>query len=427
MTERRLLVRRTFAYAALPLLSLLTPLLVLPVISRAATTAEWSALAVGQSIGLVASLVVGYGWPVLGPPRAAQAGASERRELYADSLVSRLLVLSVVGPVVSVLAWFSSPGEGSAQVLCALTALGQAAVGLSISWYCIGVGAPAKIARYEVLPRALGAVAAAGLVLLTQWLWLYPLALLLSVVGGVSVFSRVTLRGFHRRRHGTSALRSMLRRQTPPTLIEVSAGSYTMGGGFLASLVTEPRQIAEFGSADRLNQISLQAIVAVGNALSPWVAESHGSQFVRRARLALAAHTTLGVIGLVGIAALGPWVSALLFGERLAVGRATATAFGAYFLFVSLQTVLARHILVSRGRVRVVLMATLLGAGLGVPAVIFGARAFGAAGAATGLALGELAICLVLVGPAVLTLRHHRSRPEGAPAVEELSPIAPRD
>ena len=110
MTERRLLIRRTFAYAALPLLSLLTPLLVLPVISRAATTAEWSALAVGQSIGLVASLVVGYGWPVLGPPRAAQAGASERRELYADSLVSRLLVLAVVGPAVGVLAWFSSPG-----------------------------------------------------------------------------------------------------------------------------------------------------------------------------------------------------------------------------------------------------------------------------------------------------------------------------
>ena len=312
-------------------------------------------------------------------------------------------------------------------MLCALTAVGQAAVGLSISWYCIGVGAPAKIARYEVFPRALGAVVAAALVLLTHWLWLYPLALLLSVVVGVSVFSRVTLRGFHRERHGVSALRSMLRRQTPPTMIEVSAGSYTMGGGFLASLVTDPRQIAEFGSADRLNQISLQAIVAVGNALSPWVAESHGSQFVRRARLALAAHTTLGVIGLLGIALLGPWVSALLFGERLAVGSATATAFGAYFLFVSLQTVLARHILVSRGRVRVVLAATLLGAGLGVPAVILGRARSAPPVRPPAWRWAELVICLVLVGPAVLTLRHHRSLPDDTATTEGIRATAPRD
>ena len=428
MSERRVLVKRTFGYAALPLLSTLTPFLVLPVISRAATTGEWSALAVGQSIGLVAGLVVGYGWPVVGPPRAAQLAGPERRDLYAQSLASRLVILAVVAPVVAVIAWFSSPAQGSAQVLCVLIALGQSMVGLSISWYCIGIGAPAKIARFEVLPRAVSSVAAAGLILLTGWLWLYPLALVLSVLGGVAAFTRLTLRG-PEGRHAGLPLRDVLRRQTAPTLIEVSAGSYTMGGGFLASLVTGERQIAEYGSADRLNQVALQAIAAVGNALNPWVAESEGAQFARRARLALGAHTALGAAGFLGLALLGPWASALLFGERLAVGAATCAAFGVYFFLVSLQTALARHILVSRGRVRVVLVATLCGAGIGVPSVILGAHLFGATGAASGLAFGEGVICLVLAVPAAITVRRHRDRPTGqdgpGPVADALGEVWP--
>jgi PST family polysaccharide transporter len=224
-------------------------------------------------------------------------------------------------------------------------------------------------------------------------------------------------------------LRDVLRRQTAPTLIEVSAGSYTMGGGFLASLVTDERQIAEYGSADRLNQVSLQAIVAVGNALNPWVAESEGAQFARRARLALGAHTALGAAGFLGLALLGPWASALLFGERLAAGAATCAAFGAYFFLVSLQTALARHILVSRGRVRVVLVATLCGAGIGVPSVILGAHLFGATGAASGLALGEGLICLVLAAPAAITVRRHRDRPTGprgpGPVADPLGEVRP--
>jgi PST family polysaccharide transporter len=194
-----------------------------------------------------------------------------------------------------------------------------------------------------------------------------------------------------------------------------------MGGGFLASTVTSPSEMAEYGSADRLNQLSLQAIIAVGNALSPWVAVSRGAQFGRRARVALVAHTVLGVLGCAAIILLGPWVTAVLFGSRFAISVPTAAGFGAYFLAVSVHTVLARHILITRGVVRPVLVGTIGGAVVGTPAVLFGALTYGASGAAAGLAIGETMVCLLQLGPAVRVLRRHSRMPAGpaAPATHQ--------
>ena len=409
-SERRLLLRRTFAYASLPLLSTLTPFVVLPVISRACTTAEWSALAIGQSIGMVGSLVVSYGWPVVGPARAAQTGIGQRGDLYAMSLSSRLTILAVCGPIVCLLAWFGAPEGISARSLCVLMSVNGILIGMSISWYCIGTGIPGAIARYEVVPRVLASLVATAAVLFTGWLWVYPSALIVATALGVMVFSRKIRT--HRRSKPlgeTDGLLVVLRRQTAPTMVELSAGSYTMGGSFLASTVASPLQIAHYSSADRLNQVAMQGIVAISNALSPWVAESRGRQFARRARLAVLTHGALGVFGLLGLAVLGPWASGFLFGERFAAGPGTCAAFGVYFFAVSMQTALSRHILVSRGRVSPVLVGTLIGAAVGVPAVLLGAHAFGATGAASGLAAGELLICLVTLGPALRTVRRHSS------------------
>lgn len=408
MSERHLLVRRTAAYSALPLVSALTPLFVLPVISRASSTSEWSGLAIGQSIGFLAALLVGFGWPVLGPPKAAQSDKSTRLEMYATSLTSRTAVFVVAAPVVAAIAWFAAPGTGSARVLCLLMAVTGALSGFSIAWYCIGTGAPGMIARYEVFPRAILSVIGALGVLATGWVWLYPVGVALSVVAGVAAFSRRTLSGYSRSRH--EPLNHVLRRQASATLVEASAGSYTMGGAFLTSLAA-PRaiQIAEFGSGDRLNQVAMQTIVMISNAINPWVAQSKGRAFARRAEIAILIHAGLGFVGIAVLSLAGPWLSALLFSDRLAVGLGTCAAFGLYFCAVSLQTALARHVLVSRGQVKSVLVATFSGAALGVPAVLVGAATHGAVGAASGLALGETLICAILAVPATRTIRSHRA------------------
>ena len=62
--------------------------------------------------------------------------------------------------------------------------------------------------------------------------------------------------------------------------------------------------------------------------------------------------------------------------------------------------------LVPRGEVKAVLRGTLVGAAVGAPSLIHGASAFGAAGGGAALTVGELAVCLVQLGPVIHVMRH---------------------
>lgn len=397
-------LRRLTAFAALPLVAATGSLLALPLIARNVDTQDWAALTVGQSLGVITSIVVGLGWPVVGAALVAQAKHARQRQIYADSLASRAFAAAVLVPLVGVLAACLAPGEGRA-VTCALMAMASALSGLSIAWFSVGRSSPQEIAIYEIAPRILGLSVAGVAVATTGNVDVYPASMGAATLGGVVVYTvRVLGRSAWSQLAAVSPS-SILRRQLKLSLIETSAASYTAGLGFLAAFSLSVPELAGLGSGDRLSQVMLQAVGAISNTVHPWVAVASGKEFRRRTLRAGAVHVSAGLLFFLGIGFFGPWASALLFGAELVAPPAVCWGFGAYLLFVSVQTIVCRHVLVTRGGMGDVIRANLIAGAFGVPTVIVGARVGGASGAVIGMAAGELLISLVAISAAVRSFR----------------------
>jgi O-antigen/teichoic acid export membrane protein len=377
----------------LPLLSLLAPFLLLPIIARLGGVGGWAAIAIGQSVGAFAAIVVTYGWTLVGPAKVAGVDEAARRLFYGDSVVSRLLLLAIVGPLAAGCTFLLAPASHRLEAVAMTVAL---AIGsLSPAWYAVGVGLPGLIAKYEVVPRMVAVGLAAVLLLATGQIVLYPLCLIAATLVGTGFFSANV--GHLQSRNGIDLRRVVgdmwLARSGAMTV--VAAGAYSATPVAILSLVAPSSAVAIFASADKLYKVALYSVQSLGNAFQGWVAEDSPSGISRRMRASLMAHFSLGVVGFAGIAIAGVPVTRLLFGDAVAADELTSLFYGVAFLAVSVNTSTGRHILVPLGGTRIVLLSTLLGAVFGVIAMALFGGIFGGRGGAAGLALGELVVCLV--------------------------------
>lgn len=402
--------KRLLGFAVVPLISAVSPFLVLPVVARSAGVQGWAAIGVGQSVGALAAMVVIGGWSLHGPARAAPASGPERRALYGESLVGRGFLYVCVLPPVVLANLLLLPGE--VAPVGALTSMAFALAGLSPSWFAIGVGRPALMARFEVVPRTAGALVAAGLVALTGQVAWYPAILFCGTLTGIVLLHAhegfggpgplaAALRGLWRSRHDLFAV--------------VAAGLYSTIPVTLVGAAVVVGDVARYSSADRVYRIGLLSIVALGGALQGWVAEDAAARH-RRMRVSVLAHALLGLSGGAALVALGAPVTALLFGERVGAAPDVVLWYGVAFAAVSLNTSTGGHLLIPLGASRSVLTSTVIGAVVGVGAMLVLLPQVGAVGAAMGLALGEVVVCVVQV-LALLRLR--------APSVAQEPAVAP--
>ncbi|HET9422329.1 MAG TPA: hypothetical protein VFO49_14415, partial [Nocardioides sp.] len=143
-------------------------------------------------------------------------------------------------------------------------------------------------------------------------------------------------------------------------------------------------------------------------ALQRGVSAADDANFRREARRAFLAHGALGVVGGAAVVLFGRDVTSVLFGSDLAAPQDAITFLGLAFFAVSLNTSLGRHTLASQGRFTALLAATAAGAGCGVLGILLGAELRGVAGAAAGVALGELVVLLVMGAAVAARSRPHR-------------------
>lgn len=161
---------------------------------------------------------------------------------------------------------------------------------------------------------------------------------------------------------------------------------------------------SHFASGDQLYRYALFAVTALGNALQGWTLESQGSSGHRRQVAALLLHLALGVIGAVALVILGPWATALLFGQELAAPWAVTAWYGLAFAFITMSTPLLRNLLIPAGRKRRVLIATGLSA-VGGLALMVGAGLMGSApGIAAGMAVSEALLIILTLRAALRVL-----------------------
>ena len=402
----RSVLRRLTGFTVLPLLSLVTPFLLLPVVARVAGPSGWSSFVAGQAVGMVGATVVFWGWNVGGPVLVAQASSAvERAEVYAASLRTRyLLLLGVVPAAAVVSALVAQPGH---RVDASAMAVATSLLGLSPSWFGIGVGDPWLLFWYDTMPRVVAAVLGAGVVWATGFVWTYPVLLALSVAVSLVAFRRRVVAGVD----GTSPFpvsRSggELRTHLGTAGINLAATAYASTPVPIVTVAFRPDVSSPFASADAAYRLGLFTVTAMGNAFQGWTLEGSGGERRSRHRTAFGAHLVLGVVGGLLFAALGPWVTGFVFGPDVAAPRDVCVWYGVAFLFLSVSTPPIRNLLVPAGRVRLVLGWTLGSAVVGLVLMLGAAVAGWSAGVAAGMAVSEAVLLAGLLGPA---LRESRS------------------
>jgi O-antigen/teichoic acid export membrane protein len=385
----RPLGRRILAFAGVPFLSLLAPFLFLPVLARLAGADAWVAIALGQSVGGFAALVAGLGYPTLAPPLVAVASPERRRRILATSLHVRLPVWAAAAVVGAVIAAVLSPATHRPEAAVMSLAMSMAA--LAPTWFWIGVGRALPILWSEVLPRMAATLAATGILLAGGGVLWYPVLLIVAMLAGPAVvYARVS--GDILMRPDRADAISVLRTHPPAVIAETAAGAYNALAVTLVTGVTPVTQAARYVSGDKAYRIGQYAVSALGNALQGWVAEApERRERARRLGIAVLLHLGLGAAGLLAFALFGPVMTALLFGGAVAIDETTAFGFGVAALGISLGTACGRIGLVTIGERTAFMTCVLVASVLGVAGLMVGGGVWGAAGAAWGLGLVELA------------------------------------
>src|SRR5690606_1698740 len=195
--------------------------------------------------------------------------------------------------------------------------------GLSSTWYMVGLGRAGLIVVYDLVPRFLATLLAAGLLIAVGSVIWYPALLLVATVAGGAAFILRTVGARNAIAVRRGELGATLRDHRSAMAIEVAGGAYNSLAVTLVTVGTSVAQAATYVSGDKLYRIGQYSVSALGNALQGWAVEAGPDAFRRRARTSVLAHLALGLLGFAAFALLGPWLSGVLFGEVVRIDQAT--------------------------------------------------------------------------------------------------------
>ncbi|WAH96531.1 polysaccharide biosynthesis protein [Arthrobacter sp. MMS18-M83] len=389
---------RLSGFTVLPLLSLVTPLLLIPVISSFVGGEGISSVISGQAIGTFAATVLMWGWNVDGPVAVARStSAADRGKVYLRSMRTRLLLLALVLPASAVVAALVANPAFRAEAIAMSWAVGIA--GMSPSWFCIGLGQPRLLAIYDTVPRFIATAAAAPLLLWTHQLWFYTGLLVLASIVSLVIFHRTFSPGGQWvPRDVRSAMRE-LASQGRTAGISLAGNAYASTPTPIATASTAPAASGSLATADTLYRFGLFTVVALGNAFQGWTLEHGAASHRKRHLAAICAHAALGVLGAVVLTLAGPFVSSLLFAGKAQATTELCFYYGLAFLFLSASTPFIRNLLIPAGQQQLVLLWTVVSALLGVAAMVWSGTSGNAPGIALGMALSEAVLFLALLIP----------------------------
>ncbi|WP_146188096.1 lipopolysaccharide biosynthesis protein [Mycetocola zhujimingii] len=401
---------RLAGFSGAPILSAVAPFLVLPVVSRVTGEEGWGDFLAGQSIGMLGMVAIQFGWGVIGPVRVARnPDRRTRAAILRESLWSRLVLTGLVLPVVALVTWLvTGPGVNLDAILVALA---MAVGGLTPAWFCIGSGRPDLLMLFDAAPKLAASVIAIPIILATGSVTAYPVLLGVFVVAGVAAHARATLKGLNLPRLSAKEVRGVIRGLVPTAGIDAVGNLYGSTAIPIATVGLSAVQASSFGSTDRVYRVGILAVMAFGNAFQSWVLDPSASSHRQRHRAALLSHVVLGVVGGLGIAILGPWATAVVFGADVAGRSAPSVLFGVAFFCISSSTPFIRNALIPAGRFRMVLSATTAAAVVGVTVMLIGASVGSEAVIAGGVAAAEFTTLVLLAGPALRIMNEPDRKP----------------
>jgi hypothetical protein len=396
---------RLAGFTGLPLLSLATPFLLLPVLSRIAGAEGWSSIVAGQAVGTFGATFIAWGWSIQGTVQVARNPSPQfRAELYRESIRVRLLLGLLVFPMVSLITGLLAEPELRLEAIA--MSWTTAVAGLSPAWFCIGVGKPGLLAVYDTIPRVIATLVATPLLLVTGKIWLYAPVLLIAVTWSMISFQRRVVpeaTGTFSRWGNTA---STLKSQAGAAGISVSGNAYAATPVPVAQALVAPAAAAGFGSADTVYRFGLFSVIALGNTLQGWTLEKSDEPAKHRHAMAIWSHAGLGVVGGALLATLGPLATEILFGAQVRASPSTCFFYGLAFTFISASSPFMRNLLIPFGGQRLILAWTAVSAVLGLGVMIAAGTNQWTDGIALGMALSEGLLFAAVLGPGLKRLHN---------------------
>lgn len=398
---------RLSGFTFLPLLSLVTPLLLLPIISGFVGAEGISSVISGQAIGIFGATVLLWGWNIDGPVAVARAaGAGDRGAIYLSSIRTRILLMFLIVPlVVGLSAMIAAPGFRAEAVSMALASV---LTGMSPAWFCIGMGQPKLLAIFDTVPRFLATAVSAPLLMLTNQLWQYTAILTLATLLALVLFHRRLAPSGPWLPTNVRATLGEIRTQGHTASINLAGNAYASTPTPIATATTSAAASGALATADTLYRFGLFTIVALGNAFQSWTIEAGITNTRQRHVVAFWSHAILGVAGAAVLTAIGPMVSALLFAGQIQASTELCFYYGVAFAFLSASTPFIRNLLIPAGERALILRWTLVSAVIGVAIMLASGFTGNAVGVAMGMALSEVLLFLSLLVPALRALNHGR-------------------
>jgi hypothetical protein len=380
-------VNKIAGYGASMVALAIASLAIIPAMIGADGPRAWAAIAVGQSIGGIAAVALAYGWGLTGPAVIARAEHPVALREYSESVLVKGLLFLPLAAGAGFLAAVLAPGH---PVLAIAGALSTTTIGLTASWYFVGLSRPYAMFVLETIPRVLGTVAGIVFMLAGSGALVGVLCQLAGMLAGFIVCSVWIYR--------SGALpRERRLRHRPIRLVLASQGlgvsSTLLSAGYVAAPLlivsaVAPIVLPVYAIVDKVQRQVSVALNPFVTVFQGWVPRAAGPALASRVlkALGLSAAFSLALGGAMLVAA--PQFILWLGGAVIHPSYLTLVLMAAFVAMNLFESVVSKAVLVAIDRMSVVATATLAGGILGLPLVAVGSVLFGASGALGGILAG---------------------------------------
>ncbi|MFI5509952.1 hypothetical protein ACIA48_21000 [Mycobacterium sp. NPDC051804] len=370
----------------------LASLAAIPAMVAADGRVAWGAIVVGQAVGGVAAVVVGYGWGVFGPARIANQSATVRRVEYIEAIRAELALLIPISAIAAGIACVLAP---DAKELAAFGAIAITSVGLTPQWYYVGVGKPYTMLVLDTFPRAGGTTVGivlmhAGHSALTGLIGMLSGVLAGFVISTVWVLRSTVREGAELRRPRT--LRTVLSAHRHGIASSLCAAVYYSAPLMIVSVIAPGIQ-PSFALADKIQTQAASALSPASTVLQGWVPRATGAALVGRIKAALVAGSAFAVVIGICAAVLIPPLANWLGNGQISLSIATVGLMSACIAVAFIERVVEVAALAPVHRLDAITRAIVISGLIGAPMVALGAMYAGTTGALVGV-LSSLVLCV---------------------------------
>lgn len=359
-------------------------LLLIPAMVDAGGQRAWGAIAVGQSIGAIAAVIVYFGWGHTGPATIARSDADSGRREFADSLRTRLVLFAPVALLSSGLAALISPTD---PLLAAVGCLSAASVGFTADWYFVGSRQPFAFLALETAPRVLGSLVGIGLLMNGTPVIFGPVSMLGGMLVGFAATSWWVLRHRAPGLVPARSVREVITAQRHGVGSGAGTAAYAALPLVLISLMTPTIQ-PSYALVDKLQRQLSVALGPVVSVVQGYVPRPDPALTIRRSRHALVGGAGFSLLLAAAVLFAAPWLLGWLGAGQVQPPYAVMVLMAGFVGLNVWESILARAVLASFDRLDAVARGTLISAAIGLPLVTVGALVFGLIGAFSGLLIG---------------------------------------